>query len=105
VGGFKAMSARAAQARASGKETAAALGERLGNLSRAAEAPASAASARAAGAITSAVRGAGEAKYRAPMSPDDVALADDLRRRGMSEDEIASILGLNQRSAALDELR
>jgi predicted transcriptional regulator len=39
------------------------------------------------------------------MSPDDVALADDLRRRGMSEDEIASILGLNQRSAALDELR
>jgi predicted transcriptional regulator len=105
VGGFKAMSARAAQARASGKETAAALGERLGNLSRAAEAPASAASARAAGAITSAVRGAGEAKYRAPMSPDDVALADDLRRRGVPEDEIASILGLNQRALALDELR
>jgi predicted transcriptional regulator len=105
VGGFKAMSARGSQLRATVKETAAALGERLGNLSRAAEAPASAASARAAGAITSAVRGAGEAKYRAPMSPDDVALADDLRRRGMSEDEIASILGLNQRSAALDELR
>ena len=105
VGAFKLGSARGSQMRATGKEAAAALGERLGNLSRAAEAPASAASARAAGAITSAVRGAGEAKYRAPMSPDDVALADDLRRRGMSEDEIASILGLNQRSAALDELR
>jgi len=105
VAAFKAGSARGSQMRATGKEAAAALGERLGNLSRAAEAPASAASARAAGAITSAVRGAGEAKYRAPMSPDDVALADDLRRRGMSEDEIASILGLNQRSAALDELR
>jgi predicted transcriptional regulator len=105
VGAFKAGSARGSQMGATVKETAAALGERLGNLSRAAETPASAASARAAGAITSAVRGAGEAKYRAPMSPDDVALAEDLRRRGMSEDEIASILGLNQRSAALDELR
>jgi predicted transcriptional regulator len=39
------------------------------------------------------------------MSPDDVALADDLRRRGVPEDEIASILGLNQRALALDELR
>lgn len=101
---LKAGSARGSQMRATGKEAAAALGERLGSLSRAAETPASAASARAAGAITSAVRGAGEAKYRASMSPDDQALADDLRRRGMSEDEIASILG-NQRSAALDELR
>jgi hypothetical protein len=105
VGAFKAGSARGSQMRATGKETAAALGERLGNLSRAAETPASAASARAAGAITSAVRGAGEAKYRAPMSPDDQALADDLRRRGVPEDEIASILGLNQRALALDELR
>jgi hypothetical protein len=105
VGAFKAGSARGSQMRATGKEAAAALGERLGNLSRAAETPASAASARAAGAITSAVRGAGEAKYRAPMSPDDQALADDLRRRGVPEDEIASILGLNQRALALDELR
>lgn len=105
VTAFKAGSARGSQMRATGKETAESLGRRLGTFGSKAEPPASAASARAAGAIASAVRGAGEAKYRAPMSTDDQALADDLRRRGMSEDEIASILGLNQRSAALDELR
>jgi predicted transcriptional regulator len=105
VGAFKAGSARGSQMRATGKETAADIGQRLGTFALTAEPPASAASARAAGAVTSALRGAGEAKYRAPMSPDDQALADDLRRRGVPEDEIASILGLNQRSAALDELR
>jgi hypothetical protein len=104
VGAFKAGSARGSQMRATGKEAAAAAGKRLGTFALT-EAPASAAPARAAGAIASAVRGAGEAKYRAPLPPEDAALADDLRRRGMTEEEIASILGLDQRNAALDELR
>lgn len=105
VGAFKAGSARGSQMRATGKEAAAAAGKRLGTFALTEPAPASAASARAAGAVTSAVRGAGEAKYRAPLPPEDVALAEDLRRRGVPEDEIASILGLDQRNAALDELR
>jgi hypothetical protein len=105
VGAFKAGSARGSQMRATGKEAAAEAGKRLGTFALTEPAPASAASARAAGAITSAVRGAEEAKYRAPLPPEDAALADDLRRRGVPEDEIASILGLDQRNAALDELR
>lgn len=105
VAAFKAASARGSQIRASGKEVAADLGKRLGTFALTTPAPASAASARAAGAVASALRGAGEAKYRAPPAPEDVALAEDLRRRGVSEDEIASILGLDERNAALDELR
>jgi len=105
VGAFKAGSARGSQMRATGKEISADVGRRLGTFALTEPAPASAASARAAGAVTSAVRGAGEAKYRAPLPPEDVALAEDLRRRGMTEEEIASILGVDQRRAALDELR
>jgi hypothetical protein len=106
VGALKVGSARGAQMRATAKEAAAAAGQRLGTFAVSEPAPASAASARAAGAIASAVRGAGEAKYRAPLPPEDVALADDLRRRGMTEEEIASILALDpRRSAALEELR
>ena len=105
VGAFKAGSARGSQMRATAKEFSAEAGKRLGTFALTDAAPASAAPARAAGAIASAVRGAGEAKYRAPLPPEDAALAEDLRRRGVPEDEIASILGLDQRNAALDELR
>ena len=105
VGAFKAGSARGSQMRATAKEFSAEAGKRLGTFALTDAAPASAAPARAAGAIASAVRGAGEAKYRAPLPPEDAALAEDLRRRGMTEEEIASILGLDQRNAALDELR
>lgn len=102
VGTFKALSARGAQATATAKETAGRAAKRLGALTEAAP---TAAPARVAGAFNSAIRGASERPMTAKLSPDDQALAADLRRRGMTEDEIASILGLDQRGAALDELR
>lgn len=107
VGAFKALSARGAQARATGKEAAGLAAERLRALT---EAPPTARPARAAGAFDAAILKSGE-----PSMPGDAAipgladedreLAADLRRRGVPEDEIASILGIDQRSMALDELR
>ena len=107
VGGFKALSARGAQTRATGKEAAGRAAERLRTLT---EAPPTARPARAAGAFDAAVMQSGEPSMRAaPSTPsladEDRALAADLRRRGVPEEEIASILGIDQRSLALDELR
>lgn len=56
----------------------------------------SAAGSGASGALAQATMGAAESPVSMPaLSTEDEQLAADLRRRGMSEEEIASILGVN----------
>lgn len=91
VGLLKAASARGAQARATAKEAAGRAAKRLESL---VEAPPTAAPARASGAVGAAVLGAREGRLTGPpRTSADQMLAEDLRRRGMSEEEIASFLG------------
>lgn len=91
VGLLKAASARGAQARATAKEAAGRAAKRLESLI---EAPPTAAPARASGAVGASVLGAREGRFTATTRTSaDQMLAEDLRRRGMSEEEIASFLG------------
>jgi hypothetical protein len=95
AGGRKILGPLTASARATGAETARAGAGVLRRIG--AEAAPNAGAARAAGAFGGATMGAMEepltAAAPAPIPPEDAALARDLLSRGMSPDEVASIIG------------
>lgn len=89
----KTMAPIAASTRATASEAARDLAARMAAYSPSSM---SAAGSGASGALAQATMGAAEGPVSMPaLSTEDQRLADDLRRRGMSEEEIASILGVN----------
>lgn len=95
--GRKALGPLAGSARATGAEVARDLADRLGRFSHGTITP-SAAGAQASGALGAAVMGSiSEPLTTEGMTSEDQALVNDLRRRGMSDEEIASIIGVDAR--------
>lgn len=89
----KTLGPLAASTRATASEAARDLAARMAAYS---PSTMSTAGAGASGALTQATLGAAEKPVSMPaLTTEDQQLADDLRRRGMSEEEIASILGVN----------